>query len=320
MRIGFLSVAHMHAYGYAPAIASRSDLSISGVWDDNAKRAGEFAKRFNARGYDNPQSLLADSDAVVVCSENKLHAEMIEWAAKEGKHVLCEKPLVTTLEEAERVRESVTSNGVVLMTSFACRYSPAFQRLVSRVGNGDIGDVKAICATNHGMCPLDWFVETDKSGGGAMMDHTVHVADLLRVLLQSEPVEVYAQTGNNMFEQEWEDTAMLHVRFSNGVFATIDSSWSRPKNYKTWGDVTINVVGDGGVIELDMFAQQFDVYTDRHWVAAYGSSLDERLIDDFIKGIETGRAPASMEDGIAASRVFIAGYESAKTGQPIAIA
>lgn len=319
MKIGFLSVAHMHAYGYASAVRSRDDLTLIGVWDDDDHRANRFAECFEAKRFDDPQSLLQESEAVIVCSANKRHAEMIDWAARAAKHVLCEKPLVTTLDEAERVRRAVDSSGIVLMTSFPCRYSPAFQRLVFRVEKGEIGEIKAICATNHGMCPFDWFVETDQSGGGAMIDHTVHVADLLRVLLKSEPIEVYAQTGNGMFGKDWEDTAMLHVLFANGVFATIDSSWSRPANYKTWGDVTMNVVGDKGVIELDMFAQQFDVYRDRHRVAGFGSSLDELLISRFVEGVGTGKAPISVEDGIAASKVVIAAYRSAEVGQPVLI-
>jgi predicted dehydrogenase len=318
MRIGFLSIAHMHAYGYAPAIAARDDATIIGVWDETEQGAN-FAKRFDAKQFEDPNELIAESDAVIICSENRRHAEMIEWAASAGKHVLCEKPLVTSAEEENRVRNAVASSGIVLMTAFPCRYSPAFTRLVSRVRNGDIGTVRAVCSTNHGMCPFGWFVDPQLSGGGAMMDHTVHVADLLRVLLQSEPVEVYAQTGTNMFSQGFDDVAMLQITFANGVFASLDASWSRPKGYKTWGDVTMNVVGDAGVIEMDMFAQAFDVHTDRHWLAGYGSGLDELLIADFIKAIAENKSPISMEDGFAASRVAIAGYESAESGQPIAI-
>lgn len=318
MRIGFLSVAHMHAYGYAPAIVAHDGAMISGVWDE-PDRAAQFATRFETKQFADPSELFAESDAVIVCSENKRHAEMIEWAASAGKHVLCEKPLVTDTEEEDRVRNAVAASGIVLMTAFPCRYSPAFTRLVARVRNGDIGTVRAVCSTNHGMCPFGWFVDPKLSGGGAMMDHTVHVADLLRVLLQSEPVEVYAQTGTNMYAQGFDDVAMLQIRFANGVFASLDASWSRPKGYKTWGDVTMNVVGDAGVIEMDMFAQAFDVHTDRHWLAGYGSGLDELLIADFINAIPQNKAPISMEDGFAASKVAIAGYDSARSGQPIAI-
>src|SRR5207253_2134250 len=97
---------------------------------------------------------------------------------------------------------------VKVMTAFPCRYAPSFTRLQERVKAGDIGPIKAICATNRGRCPFDWFVQENLSGGGAMIDHTVHVTDLLRALLGEEPTRVQAQTGSNMYGQSWDDTAM----------------------------------------------------------------------------------------------------------------
>ena len=106
---------------------------------------------------------------------------------------------------------------------------------------------------------------------------------------------------------------MLNLEFPSGVFASLDSSWSRPQSYKTWGDVTMNIVGEKGVIELDLFNQEVQVYTDRHSVAGYGSDLDDMLVAEFIDCIKTGRQPQTdLEAGLAASAVAIAGYESLK--------
>ena len=217
-------------------------------------------------------------------------------------------------ESAERRRSRV-------MTAFPCRYSPAFVRLKERIASGEIGKIKAICATNRGSCPFDWFVQPELSGGGAMIDHTVHVADLLRNLLAEEPESVQAQTGNNMYGQAWEDTAMLTLQFPSGVFATLDSSWSRPKSFKTWGDVTMNVVGEDGVIELDMFNQALDVYDNnsgKHRMQGIGSDLDALLVADFLKAVaDPNHTPqVTGEDGIKAAMIALAGYESARLGSP----
>lgn len=322
-RIGILSAAHMHSHGYAHGINSNPNAALVGVWDDNRPRGEKFADRYSAGYYEDVDKLLDDVDAVVITSENKRHAEMVEWAAAKGRHVLCEKPLVTDEQEADRMRRAIEGGGIKLMTAFPCRYSPAFARLKQRIANSEIGEVLAVSATNHGRCPFDWFVEVDKSGGGAMTDHVVHVADLMRVLLAAEPMEVYAQTGNRMYGELWEDTAMLHVKFDNGVFVTIDSSWSRPPSYKTWGDVTMNVVGEKGVIALDMFSQAFDVYQNdggKHWLGSYGSDLDAGLIADFVKCVANGtEPPITFHDGWQASRVTIAGYQSVESGQPVAV-
>lgn len=149
-----------------------------------------------------------------------------------------------------------------------------------------------------------------------MIDHVVHVADLLRRLLGEQPTTVQAQTGNNMYGLACDDTAMVTVRYPSGVFATIDASWSKPKGYKTWGNVRLNVTGEKGVIELDMFAQGFDVYTSSgHQKAGAMSNLDALMVDDFLTSIETGKPPvSSLSDGLAASKIALSAYESAGAG------
>lgn len=322
VRVGFLSVAHMHAWGYASALRGEPLAELGPVWDENSERARAFAL---AQGVDvapSVEAALAECDAVVVTSENRLHADLCELAAGAGRHILCEKPLVTSEEEGERVLAAVDQANVKLMTAFPCRYSPGFQRLVERVRAGDIGPLRAVCATNRGRCPFDWFVDPARSGGGAMIDHVVHVADLLRVLVGEEVASVQAMAGNNIHGKEWEDTAMLTLEFPGGVFATLDSSWSRPKSFKTWGDVTMNVVGDGGVIELNLFGQAFDVFDDTtmtHRIHGYGSDLDAGLVADFVRCIEEdAEPPITARDGLQAARVALAGYESLHRAAPVA--
>lgn len=319
--VGFLGVAHMHSWGYAHGLKVHPRAETTGVWDPSPERSQKFAEGNSIPMFKTAEEMCKASDAVIVTSENKRHAEFVEIAARNGRHVLCEKPLVTSAQEANRMFSAVEKGGIKLMTAFPCRFSPAFMRLKDRVKAGDIGKVVAICATNRGSCPFDWFVEVDKSGGGAMIDHVVHVADLLYVLLGEEPVRVQAQIGNNVHSQSWEDTAMLTLEYKSGIFATLDSSWSRPKSYKTWGDVTMNVVGEKGVIELDMFSQQFDQYandTMRHTVAGYGSNIDDGLVEGFLTCIEKNSAPpVPGEDGWRAVQVALAGYESVKSGQPV---
>ncbi len=324
VRVGFLSTAHMHAFSYANALAERTDVQIVGVWDDNPDRGAKFADRFLSEFVPDRDALLNRCDAVIVASENKRHAELVEAAANAKCHVLCEKPLATTEEEGARMLAAIKTNNIKLMTAFPCRYSPAFLRLKQRVASGEIGDLLAACCTNHGRCPFDWFVQGEKSGGGAMTDHVVHVVDLLRSLTSAEPIEVYAQTNNIVYGQQFEDIAMLHVKFSNGLFATIDSSWSRPAAYKTWGDVTMNVIGERGTISLDMFSQALDLYrnaNNSHNLASYGSDFDSALIAEFINCIvEDQDPPITFDDGMRASRVVMAGYKSAAMHQPVAVA
>jgi predicted dehydrogenase len=323
VRVGILTSAHVHTGSYVHCLKANPDSELIGLWDDDLGRGKPYATQNGMAFFENLDELLDTVDAVVIASENLRHGELTVKAAARGKHVLCEKPLAASDEEAKRIEEAVKTSGIKLMTAFPCRYSPAFQRLRDRVKAGEIGAIKGVCATNRGSCPGGWFTEPDKSGGGAMIDHVVHVADLLRVLLGEEPSRVQAQIGSNMYGKDWDDTAMVTIEFPSGIFATLDSSWSRPSGYKTWGDVTMNVVGELGVIELDMFGPAVDVYSNEgksHVSAGYASDMDAMMIGDFIRCIiEDKEPPIGMYDGLQAARLAIRGYESVATGQPVAV-
>ena len=313
IRVGFLGVAHMHAWSYVASLQSCGDARAAAVWDPDSKRKDRFALENGLQQAESISDLLDRSDSVIITSSNKSHAEYSEHAASAGKPILCEKPLVTNCDEADRMRKAI-SGKVRFMTAFPCRFAPAYIRLKERVKAGDIGAVQAICATNRGKCPFDWFVDVKESGGGAMIDHTVHVADLLRDLLGEEPSVVQAQTGQNMYGKDWDDTAMLTLQYPSGVFASLDSSWSRPQSYKTWGDVTMNVVGTKGVIEMNMFGQASEVWNTTNMLSGYGSNPDDALIKEWINSIKEEREPSvTLEDGLAASQVAIRAYESLKT-------
>ena len=190
VRVGILTAAHVHTGSYVHCLKANPDSELVGLWDDDLERGKPYAERNGISFFEDLDALLAKVDAVVVTSENLRHGELVLKAAAKGKHILCEKPLAASEEEAEKISQAIKASGVKLSTAFPCRYSPAFMRLADRVRAGEIGAIKAICATNRGTCPGGWFIEPTKSGGGAMIDHVVHVTDLLRVLLGEEPSRV----------------------------------------------------------------------------------------------------------------------------------
>lgn len=329
IKIGILSFAHMHAHSYAHAINALPDAHLVGVADHDADRARDCAAQYGTTAFGSYEALVAaDIDAVVIGSENARHRELTELAAAAGRHVLCEKPIATTVADGEAMIAACREAGVQLMTAFPCRFSPAMVRLKSAVEEGAIGPVRGIRGTNRGRCPFGWFVDRSLSGGGAVIDHTVHVTDLMRWLLGSEVRDVYAEIGNGLHHQEWDDTGFLTMEFENGVFATLDTSWSRPKAFPTWGDVTMSVVGESGVINLDMFSQNLIQYSDRtggvggvggvtweHW----GSNIDLLMIQAFVDAIQGDKpVPVTGEDGLRATEVALAAYRSAEAGRPVA--
>lgn len=322
VRIGIMSSAHIHAASYMACINQHPNAILVGVADDNAERGKQAAADFDTKFFQSYEALVqADIDAVVVTPENIKHREFTLMAAKAGKHVLCEKPLAVSVAEGRAMIEGCRQAGVQLMTAFPCRFSPAANRLKQAVESGAIGEVLAMKGTNRGWMPGMWFIELEKSGGGAVIDHTVHVADLMRWVTKKEPVEVYAEISNSMYHQAYDDCGMLTITFEGGVFSTLDTSWTKPRTYPMWGDVTLEVTGTEGVVTMDMFAQNIIHYNDEKkrvdWVF-WGDNIDYGLVDSFVTAVaEDKPVPITGEDGLRAVEVALGAYKSRDTGMPV---
>jgi UDP-N-acetylglucosamine 3-dehydrogenase len=325
VKIGMISFAHMHASGYANCLKQIEGVEISAIYNEDEDQGKNLAQKFGATFFSDYNKLLEQKpDAVIICSTNADHKKHVIASAEAGcKNILCEKPIATTIEDAQAMIDSCSSNGAELGIAFPCRYIPAVMNAKIAIDDNSIGNILAAKTTNHGRMPGGWFIEKEKSGGGAVMDHTPHVVDLLRWFMQADPIEVYAEIDNKFYNMDIDDTGILTIQFNNGVFATLDTSWSRTKSYPTWGDVTMELVGTEGVISIDSFAQDIDVYSDANMSAQWsywGDNMDMGLIRDFVASVK-GEKPFHIkgEDGLLALKVAIGAYESAKTKNPVKI-
>lgn len=326
MRIGFLSTAHVHVDAYVGNVRA-AGAEVVGVTDDDAERGVRWASTHAVPWFSSPEQLLdAGVDAVVVCSETVHHRRLVEQAAAAGVAVLCEKPLATNDDDARAIVEVCASAGVPLMTAFPMRFSPPMRECAALLADGALGQVYACTGTNQSVLPTRhgaWFADPELAGGGAIMDHTVHLADILRWYLGEEPVEVYAATNRVLHRDtvSVETGGLVMLSYPDGVFATIDSSWSRPETYPTWGGLTLELVGERGTIAVDAFSQHLTVhggpYGQLGW-PMWGSDANQAMIDEFIDAVRHGRTPSvTGEDGLAATRVALAAYRSAAGGEPV---
>jgi predicted dehydrogenase len=325
LRIGLISFAHMHGWSYGRAFAGLPDTEVVAICDEDADRAEEAGRKLGVTNvHTDPERMLkaVDLDAVVVCSENAHHARHTVLAAEAGVHVLCEKPLATSPDEAVRMVTAARANHVHLMTAFPCRFHPAARRTHAALQGHGIGDVLAVNGTNHGKNPGGWFVDPVRSGGGAIADHTVHVVDLLRWMTGQEVTEVYAESTRFDETLPCEDGAILSLAFEDFV-ATLDCSWSNPPSNPVWGDVTLEVIGRGGTLSMNLFAQEMTVVTERDRRVAYenwGDNMDGALVREFVSAIREDRPPAvTGVDGLRAVEVVAAAYRSVGSGRPEAV-
>lgn len=324
MKIGMISFAHLHAEGYAKAIHELPEAELAGIAYEEDIMAGEqAAKRHQTRFYPSVEELLAsDIEAVIITSENVRHKHHVEQAAKAGKHILCEKPIATTQEDAEAIVKICEEEGVFFQTAFPVRYNTPILEAKRQIEEGLLGDIIAMKGTNRGVNPGSWFTDKELAGGGALMDHTVHVTDIMRWYTNQEVVNVYAETSSHFHDQETEDCGLLTMEFEGGAFATLDVSWSRNENYPTWGDVMLDIVGTKGNLKIDAFGQRVHLYSNekgvqwQHW----GDNMDKEMIRDFIRLSSAGEEPAvTARDGLEAVRVALAAYQSAEKVETIAL-
>jgi len=324
MRIGFLGVAHMHALTYIDILASLPDAEVIVVADPDPIAGRKAAQRAGALWTESCEvALNHDLDAVIVASETSHHGRLVEAAASAGLPILCEKPLAINGDEAARMVRACRQGNVLLQTAFPMRYSTPVERARESVMAGAVGQLGAMRGTNRGRNPGGWFVDPTLSGGGAVFDHTVHIIDLMRWFSGSEVVEVYAEMDTRFYPLAVDDCGILILQFANGVTATHDPSWSRPGSFPTWGDVTLECLGTAGSLAVDAQAQHLAWYGSQSGLrhVPWGDDADRRMVEDFVRCVRTRTAPrVSGEDGLAATRVTLAAYESARLGRPVSLA
>jgi predicted dehydrogenase len=324
-KIGMISFAHMHAFSYAACLKELPEATLAAVWDDNAKRGRAAAKEFGASFMsDLDKFLKSDIDGVVIASENVKHRELVERAAKAGKWILCEKPLAPSAEDAKAMVTACKKAKVGLGTAFPCRFANPLIEAKKALASGEYGEIYAAACTNNGQFPGGWFGQQALSGGGATMDHTVHVADLLRWMTGKEFTKVYCENGGLLGRAtDLDDVGSLHLEMEGGIKASHIASWNRSKSFPTWGDVTMEFITEKGVIRVDAFNQKLNVYNDdamrAEW-AGWGGNPDLGLIKDFVNAVDRRIEPSvTGVDGLRAVEVTVAAYKSAKTKKTVEI-
>jgi predicted dehydrogenase len=313
IKIGVISFEHMHALSYTSALKDIEGVELIGIADSDSYRGTEMAAKFDTKYYkDYKEMLKTDVDGVIVCTNNMLHAQVVVGAANAQKDILVEKPFSVNYESAEIMLNACKKNDVNIMTAFPLRFNQAVINGKKAIDNGEIGKILSITGINHGKIPSGWFLDKNLSGGGCVMDHTVHIADLMRWFTQSEVKSVYAESGALIHNKGIDDCGILNVEFENGVFATIDTSWAHHDNYRIWPEIYMEIVGTEGVITIDAFKQSEEVYSkDSIYDDPWGSDGDADLIREFVDVIRERRKPlVTGLDGARAMEIALAAYKS----------
>ena len=336
MKIAILSFAHTHAATYARLLAARDDIELVASDPDGAEtvsftsdvgpRGRALADQLGVSYLDNYDDVFAwGPDAVIVTAENARHRALVERAAAAGADILCEKPLATTLDDGRAMHSAVRDAGVRLMVAYPVRFSSSFADARARVSAGQLGTVLGVRGTNNGKIPLAdraWFTDQGLAGGGSLVDHVVHCADLLDALLGESAATVRAVSNRILHADRGvavETGGLVTVTYPSGVIATIDCSWSVPDSAPTWGGLTLQIVGTKGTMTIAPFAQHVDGYDANGPVfTPVGDDLDGAMLEEFLCAVRDRRQPQPDADvGMRTLAIVDAARRSAETGQPV---
>ena len=323
----------------APAINAAAEAELVAVCSRDRGRAEAFAARHQAReAYDSLEAMLADSriDGVFISSPNSLHAGQAIQAARAGKHVLSEKPMTTTLEDALAMVRACRDHGVKLGVGFELRHNPGHILARELVENGTLGRItlaqgqwgfgnrgQEVFPPREGL--RRWWDDPEAMGGAStMMGTGVHVMDLLRFVLGQEIVEVAAITDGQTSERPLEQIATLALRFGNGALGTLVCGRLLPD---TQNDLDIyGINGRFTSRETVWEAQKGAIHvvsdtvnrTEEYLVNYLGNFIAQT--EDFQRAVAEDRDPAATGmDGLRVVEVTLAAIESARTGRVVKI-
>ncbi len=242
----------------APAIAASTNGGLAAVHDrDPAAMA-----RFDAPAFPDLDALLGGVDALYVATPNHAHRTLVEAAARAGVPVLCEKPMATTMADAQAMVAACRDAGVLYATAFDQRFHAAHQRIAALVAEGALGTVTAVrivyaCwvgpAFNAALGGDNWRVDPARAGGGALIDLAPHGLDLARMILGSPIVDIAAMGQAQVHRYPVEDGAVLMARAASGALVQMHVAYNCPE---TLPRRRLEIVGTGGqIVAMDTMGQ-----------------------------------------------------------------
>src|SRR5438270_161168 len=315
------------------------EAEVVAVASPSPGHAEELATKFSIpRVFHDYREMLKERDIelVTIAAPNYLHAQMTIDTAKAGKHVMCEKPLCVTLEEADQMIEACKKQGVLLMYGEELFFTPKYLKAKEMADQGGLGKVYLVKQSEKHFGPhSDWFWDVKRSGGGALMDLGCHgIAFCYWFLGRPRITTVYSQLGTYVHKDKTkgDDDAVCILDFENGAVGLVENSWARRGGMFD----RVEVYGEGGVTYADLhmgnalptYSQYGFGYAvenaptttdwsypvfEEHW--NYGIPQEMRHFARVVRGKETLRA--SGEDGRVVMEALYAAYASAGAGGKI---
>ncbi len=328
LRIAMLSMAHVHANGYAQAVVDHPEAEIVKIWEDDPGRGAAATERFGIPYETDLEAVVSspDVDAVVVNAFTSQHPWVIKTAVKYGKHVFTEKALCVKTKDADEIVEAVNKSGIKFMISLPSRTRPETLFMKKVLDAGWLGDITFMRARVAHNAALDswfhdgsaWFADEALAGGGALFDLGCHTVDVMRWFM-GKPKSVVAKINNFSGAYPIDDNSVIVVEFESGALGVLDTSWvqrSGPNPMEIRG--TKGYVGrDGGGLMLSSTDLQVEGIQGYIMPTRMGDALPMPM-DQWISAILHGTdMTITVEDGRNLTEMLERAYQAARTGKEV---
>ena len=245
VKVAMISMAHVHAYGYAKHVMENDDAEMVCIWDDREDRAKQAVSDFGVPFVSDMKKAMEMADAVVVNATTAQHKDVYLAAIELGKDIFTEKTLTLTTEDADEVVAAANKAGVKFTVSLPSRTSPDNILMKQLIDEGLIGDITMVRArVAHAGALLGWFeggaawfVDEKEAGGGAMFDLGCHTTDLMRWMM-GPPKSAVALMNSLSGRYDIDDNSAAVVEFRNGAIGVLDTGFCQrmgPAPFEIYG-------------------------------------------------------------------------------------
>ena len=342
LKIGIIGCGEI-ATRTAQAIADARNAVIGMVMDLREALARDLGTKYGVPYTSRLDKLLSsDIDAVYIATPHDTHAPLAVKAARAGKHVLVEKPIATTIDDAHKMIEECRRNGVKLSVCFIHRYNPIIQEARRLVKANAIGEVISIHTWTlidkpeaywrggyTGRVKDDWRMHKDRAGGGILIMNIVHNVDYLRYITGLEAVRIYSEYGTLATHAEVEDSIVVTIRYSNGALGSIVAHSCARGGIGPLNPGRDRILGVKGQIIL---SNPLLVYVTEKvrgcdlrvntWnkVPLRKTNPRRRYVEETARAILADeKPPISGEDGLKALEIILAAYKAGRLHKPISL-
>jgi predicted dehydrogenase len=313
--VGYMGAIHARAYAAEPR------AHLAGVFDARADTARSVAAEVGAAAFASLDELLdrPEVEAVSICTPDADHVEPTLAALAAGKHVLLEKPIATTLADADRIVAAAATAAGQLMVAQIVRFDPRYVRVKRMLDDGALGDPISLHARR-----ITSSASQDNLRGrvSVQLFLGIHDYDTIRWLTGREFVHVHTEARSGLLAAKGyavEDVAFTVGRLEGGAVACVESGWVLPPEIPRGGDIKLEVIGTGGTARVDLVEQGLAVCLtgERYERPSFGHAIGEEIAD-FLDGIAAGRQPSvTAADGRASLQVALAAIRSSELGAPV---